>query len=91
MIEVPDTLCDIQHDLGGTFLEFGQHGFKRDGMEEVHALHMSKPRADGQPVLREDGRVPKGPDIRRPNPARIPQRAEKPHRKPQRVSATLRL
>ncbi|NOD85873.1 hypothetical protein [Ruegeria sp. HKCCD6119] len=91
MIEVPDTLCAIQHDLGGTNLEFGQHGIKRDAMEEVHASHMSKPRADGQLVLREDGKVLKGPDVRQPNPARILQRAEKTRRKPQRVSATLRL
>ncbi|MEX0308150.1 MAG: hypothetical protein AB3N12_12270 [Ruegeria sp.] len=71
LVEVLDALCDIQYVLDGTFLEFGLHGFKQDAMEEVHASNMSKLGADGRPVLREDGKVLKGPDFRQPDLARI--------------------
>ena len=74
LIEVLDALCDIQYVLDGTFLEFGLHGFKQDAMEEVHASNMSKLGADGRPVLRDDGKVLKGPDFRRTDLARILQR-----------------
>ncbi|MBO9477924.1 nucleoside triphosphate pyrophosphohydrolase family protein [Shimia sp. R11_0] len=67
MVEVLDALCDIQYVLDGTFLEFGLHGIKQAGMEEVHASNMSKLGADGRPVLREDGKVLKGPDFRPPD------------------------
>lgn len=71
LIEVLDALCDIQYVLDGTFLEFGLHGFKQEAMDEVHASNMSKLGADGRPVLREDGKVLKGPDFRRPDLARV--------------------
>ena len=57
--------------LDGTFLEFGLHGLKQEAMEEVHASNMSKLGADGRPVLREDGKVLKGPGFRRPDLASI--------------------
>lgn len=71
LVEVLDALCDIQYVLDGTFLEFGLHDLKLDAMEEVHASNMSKLGADGRPVLREDGKVLKGPDFRQPDLARI--------------------
>lgn len=71
MVEVLDALCDIQYVLDGTFLEFGLHGVKQDAMEEVHASNMSKLGADGRPVLREDGKVLKGPKFRRPDLVRF--------------------
>ncbi len=67
MVEVLDALCDIQYVLDGTFLEFGLHPVKARAFAEVHASNMSKLGADGRPVLREDGKVLKGPDFRRPN------------------------
>lgn len=71
MVEVLDALCDIQYVLDGTFLEFGLHKLKDRAMAEVHASNMSKLGADGRPVLREDGKVLKGPSFRRPDLARI--------------------
>ena len=71
LVEVLDALCDIQYVLDGTFLEFGLHGLKQEAMEEVHASNMSKLGADGRPVLREDGKVLKGPGFRRPDLASI--------------------
>lgn len=71
MVEVLDALCDIQYVLDGTFLEFGLHKLKDRAMAEVHASNMSKLGADGRPVLREDGKVLKGPFFRRPDLTRI--------------------
>lgn len=71
MVEVLDALCDIQYVLDGTFLEFGLHGLKDQAMAEVHASNMSKLGADGRPVLREDGKVLKGPSFFPPDLARI--------------------
>jgi predicted HAD superfamily Cof-like phosphohydrolase len=71
LVEVLDALCDIQYVLDGTFLEFGLHSLKQAAMEEVHASNMSKLGANGKPVLREDGKVLKGPAFRRPDLARI--------------------
>ncbi|MBO9452194.1 nucleoside triphosphate pyrophosphohydrolase family protein [Tropicibacter sp. R16_0] len=75
LVEVLDALCDIQYVLDGTFLEFGLHGLKHDAMAEVHASNMSKLGADGRPVLREDGKVLKGPAFRRPDLLRVLQGA----------------
>ena len=71
LVEVLDALCDIQYVLDGTFLEFGMHGLKAPGMAEVHASNMSKLGADGRPVLREDGKVLKGPAFFRPDLAAV--------------------
>lgn len=67
MVEVLDALCDIQYVLDGTFLEFGLHRLKVAAMAEVHNSNMSKLGANGRPVLREDGKVLKGPDFFPPN------------------------
>ncbi len=82
LVEVLDALCDIQYVLDGTFLEFGFHELKQDGMAEVHASNMSKLGADGRPVLREDGKVLKGPNFRRPDLARLLRLQEETNNKP---------
>lgn len=71
MVEVLDALCDIQYVLDGTFLEFGLHSVKQDAFGEVHASNMSKLGEDGEPVLREDGKVLKGPNFFRPDLAQF--------------------
>ena len=67
MVEVLDALCDIQYVLDGTFLEFGLHDVKDRAFSEVHSSNMSKLGEDGTPILRDDGKVLKGPNFRRPN------------------------
>ena len=67
MVEVLDALCDIQYVLDGNFLEFGLHDVKKAAFSEVHASNMSKLGEDGLPVLREDGKVLKGPNFFRPD------------------------
>jgi len=71
LVEVLDALCDIQYVLDGNFLEFGLHAQKAKAFAEVHASNMSKLGEDGQPVLREDGKVLKGPNFFRPNLAQF--------------------
>jgi len=71
LVEALDALCDIQYVLDGTFLEFGLHQLKHDAMAEVHSSNMSKLGADGRPVLRDDGKVLKGPGFRQPDLARL--------------------
>lgn len=71
MLEVLDALCDIQYVLDGTFLEFGLHPVKEAAFAEVQASNMSKLGEDGQPIFREDGKVLKGPNFRRPDLAQF--------------------
>lgn len=62
MVEILDALCDLQYVLDGTFLECGLQDFKDAAMREVHRSNMSKLGEDGKPILREDGKVIKGPN-----------------------------
>jgi predicted HAD superfamily Cof-like phosphohydrolase len=71
LVAVLDALCDLQYVVDGAFLEFGLHGVKHDAMAEVHGSNMSKLGADGRPVLREDGKVLKGPSFRQPDLAAL--------------------
>jgi len=71
MVEVLDALCDIQYVLDGAFLEFGLHPVKDAAFAEVQASNMSKLGEDGRPILREDGKILKGPNFRPPNLAQF--------------------
>lgn len=71
LVETMDALCDIQYLLDGAWLEFGMHRLKSDAFSEVHASNLSKMGADGKPVLREDGKVLKGPDFFPPDLKRV--------------------
>lgn len=71
IVEVLDALCDIQYVLDGNFLEFGLHKLKQAAFSEVHASNMSKLGADDQPILREDGKLLKGPNFFRPDLAQF--------------------
>lgn len=71
MVEVLDALCDIQYVLDGAFLEFGLHPVKDAAFAEVQASNMSKLGEDGLPILRDDGKILKGPNFRPPNLAQF--------------------
>jgi NTP pyrophosphatase (non-canonical NTP hydrolase) len=71
LVEVLDALCDIQYVVDGTFLEFGLHQLKDEAFNEVHSSNMSKLGEDGQPILREDGKVLKGPNFSPPDLAKV--------------------
>ena len=57
-------LADLQYVIDGTFLEFGLGGIKAHIINAVHASNMSKIGDDGRPVLRDDGKVLKGPNYK---------------------------
>lgn len=65
LIETADGIADAIVVLIGTALEFGIPLDKV--MEEVHRSNMSKLGPDGKPVLREDGKVMKGPNFTPPD------------------------
>ena len=58
-------LCDLQYVLSGFAVTFGlplDEAFKR-----VHESNMSKLGPDGNPIYREDGKVLKGPNYKKPD------------------------
>ena len=63
--EMVDALCDIIYVAVGAALELGLP--IRLGLLEVQRSNMSKLDADGQPIVREDGKILKGPDYTPPN------------------------
>jgi predicted HAD superfamily Cof-like phosphohydrolase len=69
VVEVADALADIVYVAFGTALS---HGIDLDAvLAEVHRSNMSKLGADGQPLLRGDGKVIKGPHYFRPDVAGV--------------------
>ncbi|KOX46215.1 hypothetical protein, partial [Streptomyces sp. NRRL F-6492] len=70
------SLMDIAHELAeGVYLAYGTalvHGVDPDAvLAEVHRPNMSNLGPDGPPVLREDGKVLKGPSYRPPRVAEV--------------------
>ena len=62
--EIMKEACDLVYVVLGTFVEFGwdfDEAFRR-----VHESNMSKLGEDGKPILREDGKVLKGPNYHKP-------------------------
>ena len=58
-------LCDLQYVLSGFAVTFGlpfDEAFKR-----VHESNMSKLGPDGKPIYRDDGKVLKGPNYKKPD------------------------
>jgi len=66
-VAVLDALCDIQYILDGTFLELGFGNWKQLAFTEVHNSNMSKLGEDGKPIYREDGKILKGKNYRKPD------------------------
>lgn len=71
IVAAADALTDLQVVLDGTFLEFGLGAAKTALVAEVHRANMSKLGADGKPVLRDDGKILKGPGYTPPDLAPI--------------------
>lgn len=66
-VEALDALLDLQYVLDGAFLALGFWRVKDRAFAEVHRSNMSKLGADGKPVVREDGKILKGPNYSPPN------------------------
>lgn len=67
VVETADAIGDLVYVLYGMALECGIP--LREVLAEIQASNLSKLGADGQPILRADGKVLKGPGYHRPDVA----------------------
>ena len=65
LVEVADALADLDYVVNGAAIAFGIN--LPVVTKEVHRSNMTKLGEDGKPVLREDGKVLKGPNYEPPN------------------------
>jgi predicted HAD superfamily Cof-like phosphohydrolase len=70
-VEIADALGDMLYILLGTMLEHGMQDYMVRVFTEIHRSNMSKMGKDGKPILREDGKILKGPNYFRPNITKI--------------------
>ena len=71
VVEVADALGDQLYILAGTMMRHGMQDVIAKVFREIQASNMSKLGSNGEPILREDGKVMKGPSYFRPNIAGI--------------------
>ena len=67
LVEVADALGDMLYILCGTILEHGLQYKIEEVFNEIQRSNMSKLGENGKPVYREDGKVLKGPNYRKPD------------------------
>ena len=67
IIEVADALGDMLYILCGTIIEHGMQDIIEPIFDEIQKSNMSKLDEDGNPILRYDGKVLKGPNYFKPN------------------------
>jgi predicted HAD superfamily Cof-like phosphohydrolase len=67
LVEIADALGDQLYILCGTILKHGMQHVIQDVFDEIQASNMSKLGEDGKALLREDGKILKGPGYFRPN------------------------
>ena len=67
MVEVADALGDMLYIPCGTILTHGMQHIIEEVFDEIQQSNMSKLGEDGKPIYREDGKVMKGPQYRKPN------------------------
>lgn len=69
LVEIADALADMVYVIAGTAHEYG---IPLDAvLAEVHRSNMSKLDESGEPILREDGKVLKGPNFFTPDIAKL--------------------
>jgi len=67
LVETADALADQLYILCGTIVAHGMQDIIEKVFTEVHESNMSKLGSDGKPIYREDGKIMKGPDYRKPD------------------------
>ncbi len=65
LVELADAICDLVYVLVGTAVSYGIP-FDRC-FAEVQRSNMSKLGEDGEPIVREDGKILKGPNFSKPD------------------------
>jgi predicted HAD superfamily Cof-like phosphohydrolase len=71
LIEIADALGDMLYILCGTIIEHGMQDVIVDVFDEIQGSNMSKLGEDGEPILREDGKILKGKNYFKPNISKI--------------------
>ena len=67
LIEIGDALGDMIYILCGTIISHGFQDKIEAIFDEIQRSNMSKLSAEGKPVIREDGKILKGPNYFKPN------------------------
>ena len=67
LVKVADALGDMLYILCGTILTHGMQHKITEVFEEIQRSNMSKLGENGNPILREDGKVMRGPNYFKPN------------------------
>ena len=67
LVEIADALGDKLYILCGTILAHGLQDKIVEVFDEIQRSNMSKLSADGTPVIREDGKILKGPNYFKPD------------------------
>ena len=67
LVEIADALGDKLYILCGTSLAHGLQDKIVEVFNEIQKSNMSKLSIDGTPVIREDGKILKGPNYFKPN------------------------
>ena len=71
LVEIADALGDKLYILCGTILAHGLQHKIIEVFNEIQRSNMSKLSVDGNPVIREDGKILKGPNYFKPNIKKI--------------------
>ena len=66
IVEIADALGDQLYILCGTMLKHGMQYKIEEVFNEIHESNMSKLGENGEPLLREDGKIQKGPNYFKP-------------------------
>ena len=67
LTEIADALGDKLYILCGTILKHGMQDIIEKVFDEIHSSNMSKVGEDGKAIMREDGKILKGPNYFKPN------------------------
>ncbi len=76
LTEIADALGDKLYILCGTILKHGMQDIIDKVFDEIHSSNMSKVGEDGKAIMREDGKILKGPNYFRPNLKQFIENAE---------------
>jgi predicted HAD superfamily Cof-like phosphohydrolase len=67
LVGIADALGDQLYILCGTILKHGMQGIIEKVFDEIHGSNLSKLDENGEPLLRSDGKIIKGPNYCPPN------------------------
>jgi predicted HAD superfamily Cof-like phosphohydrolase len=77
LTEIADALGDKLYILCGTILKHGMQDIIEKVFDEIHRSNMSKVGDDGKAIMREDGKILKGPQYFKPNLKQFVEKYEK--------------